>query len=66
MESNPERGTDRLLLEMGQEPGAARHTLAFQKDPYVKGLLKPNVTVCQQKESNQSSSWNQTTKISIE
>ena len=39
---------------------------SFSEDPYVKGLLKSNVTVCQQKESSQSSSWNQTTKISIE
>ena len=40
MESNPEGGTDRLLLEMGQEPGAARQGQGLKKRG--QGCMAPN------------------------
>ena len=40
MESNPEGGTDRLLLEMGQEPGAARQGQGLKER--AQGCKAPN------------------------
>ena len=40
MEGNPEGGTDRLLLDMGQEPGAARQRQGLKE--HGQGCKGPN------------------------